>query len=162
MRGTGYLLTLALGALAWAGAATAEPENYESLSQELTATFNQQMTLQQEGLEREERLAKALARGTHDSAEMKATRARIQQLNNELLDAQRLLKEQFETLPAVQADVKKSKEDLARLRALDARRLELMRKRDAFLEKSRPRKPDAAPAEEAPATPGPAQEQAAE
>ena len=162
MRGTRHIRTLALGALAWAGAATAEPENYESLSQELTAIFNQQMTLQQEGREREERLAKALARGTHDSEEMKATRARIQKLNNELLDAQRLLKEQFEALPAVQADVKKSKEDMARLRALDARRLELMRKRDAFLEKSRPRKPEAAPTEEAPATPAPAQEQAAE
>ncbi len=112
---------------------------YEELSQAINATAGRQMAVQNAAREREERLAKALAQGTHDSAEMKATRARIEQIKRDLLEAEQTLKGQFEALPALQDEIRQSKESMAEIRTLDAQRRDLLEKREAFLQKSKPK-----------------------
>jgi multidrug resistance efflux pump len=65
---------------------------------------------------------------------MKVTRARIEQLKTELLEAEQLLRRQFEEVPALQDEIRKSRESMAEIRKLDAQRRELLQRRDAFLE----------------------------
>ncbi len=112
---------------------------YEDLSQAINATAGRQMAVQNAAREREERLAKALAQGTHDSAEMKATRARIEQIKRDLLEAEQTLKAQFEALPALQDEIRQSKASMAEIQTLDTQRRDLLKKRDAFLQKSKPK-----------------------
>ncbi len=124
-------------ALACAGRLAAG--TYEELSQAINATAGKQMAVQNAAREREERLARALAQGTHDSAEMKATRARIEQIKGDLLEAERTLKAQFEALPELQDDIRQSKASMAEIRTLDTQRRDLLEKREAFLQKSKPK-----------------------
>jgi chromosome segregation ATPase len=125
-----YGLTMAL--LLTAGSLQAE--TYEAICQAINETANRQMTLQTATRGREEKLAQALAKGIHDTPEMKETRARIDKLRGELLEAEQTLKRQFEALPALQKEIRQSRESLAEIRKLDAQRRELIRKRDAFLQ----------------------------
>ena len=127
--------TLRVAALALLGlAAAARAETYEEICKAINETANQQLTLQTATRGREERLAQALAKGTHDTPEMKVTRARIEQLKTELLEAEQLLRRQFEEVPALQDEIRKSRESMAEIRKLDAQRRELLQRRDAFLE----------------------------
>ena len=124
---------LALLVLAHGGLLRAE--SYEALNAAINTTAQRQFALQNENREREERLAKALARGTYDTEEMKATRAKIRKIQDELIDAERLLKTQFEAIPALQAEIKKSKEAQAEMQVLDAKRRALLEQREAFTSK---------------------------
>jgi len=127
--------TLRAAALALlALAATARAETYEEILRAINATASRQLELQTSTRGREERLAQALAKGTHDTPEMKATRARIEKLKTELVEAEQTLKRQFEALPALQDEIRQSRESLAEIRKLDAQRQELIRRRDAFVE----------------------------
>ena len=129
---TRILRGAALALLALAAAARAE--TYEEICRAINETANRQLTLQTETRGREEQLAQALAKGTHDTPEMKATRARIEKLKTELIAAEQTLKRQFETVPALQEEIRQSRESLAEIRKLDAQRQELIRRRDAFVE----------------------------
>ena len=115
-------------------AATARAETYEEICRAINETANRQLTLQTATRGREERLAQAFAKGTHDTPEMKATRARIEKLKTELIETEQTLKRQFEALPALQDEIRQSRESLAEIRKLDAQRQELIRRRDAFVE----------------------------
>ena len=115
-------------------AATARAETYEEICRAINETANRQLTLQTETRGREEQLAQALAKGTHDTPEMKATRAQIEKLKTALVEAEQTLRRQFEALPSLQPEIRQSRESLAEIRKLDAQRQELIRRRDAFIE----------------------------
>ena len=123
--------TAALALLALAAAARAE--TYEDICRAINEVANRQLTLQTETRGREEQLAQALAKGTHDTPEMKATRAQIEKLKTALVEAEQTLRRQFEALPALQPEIRQSRESLTEIRKLDAQRQELIRRRDAFV-----------------------------
>jgi predicted nucleic acid-binding Zn-ribbon protein len=123
--------TAALALLALAAAARAE--TYEDICRAINEVASRQLTLQTETRGREEQLARALAKGTHDTPEMKATRAQIEKLKTALVEAEQTLRRQFEALPALQPEIRQSRESLTEIRKLDAQRQELIRRRDAFV-----------------------------
>ncbi len=121
-----------------AGFAWAEP--VKTSEQDVNAIHARLLELQTVGRERARRLARALSQGVHDTPEMRETRRRIQQIQSELLEAERALKQQFEALPAVQAERRQAAEEMDEARQLDAR----LRKDGAPVEKNAapPPRPD--------------------
>ncbi len=122
---------------------------YEELSQEINRVAVAQIELQHAARERNERWARELASERHDTPAMKTTRATIKRLQNELLEAEESLKQQFAELPAFRDEAAKAKADREELRRLDSQRQGLLRQRNQLLEQTKPKPKAAAPAADA-------------
>ena len=79
--------------------------SFEELSRQIGELGRQVFELQASIREREEALERDFKAGTHDSEAMKATRARIARLQQELLEAQVQLRKEFEELPQLRAEL---------------------------------------------------------
>ncbi len=120
------------------GASLLRAGPYEELSRQINETAAKQFTLQTETRELHKRLEAALRDGTHDTPAMKATRAKIAGIKQQLLAAENELREQFEALPALQADIARARADRAAIDALDRQRRELLERRAKLFKRDAP------------------------
>lgn len=127
------IVRLAAAAILVASAAPIRAATVEELNKQIESVAGEQLTLQMQNREREERLNRAMNDPKQTSPEIEALRQRLETLRREIVTVQGDLRARIEELPELREDAAAVKTERARLMDLDRRRRDLLQQRARLL-----------------------------